>query len=96
MDPPEKSLHRRKLDFDHLVRDVSMRLFVDPIGSLLVWRIDQAKCRPALGIVPIGEKLHAVRSLDFEILDVQLCDVLSGRLGNVVAIQEDRHRFPHG
>ncbi len=94
VDAAEKCLDRRQVDLDHFVGHVAMGLGMDPVGGLLVRRIDQTERRLALGIVPVGQELHAVLVLDFQVLDVQLGGFLRGLLDHVVPVQENGHRRP--
>jgi len=78
MDAAEKGLHRGQIHGNHFVRHVTVRFGMDLVGGLLIRRIDKTERRSALGIVPIGEELHAVLILDFEILEMQPGGLLRG------------------
>lgn len=84
----EKGLDSRQIHGDHLVGHVSVGLGMDSVGCLLVRCIDKTECRPAFGIVPARQELHAVLILDFQVLDVQLGNFLGGKFDHVVTIQE--------
>jgi len=64
-----------------------------PVGGLLVWRVDETECRPALGVVPICEELHTVFVLNLQVLDVEPCYVLGGYFGRIMTVEEDRHQM---
>jgi hypothetical protein len=68
-----------------------MGLLVNTHCGLDIRRIDQAEPCPSRMVEPVGEKLHPVLTLNFEILAVRLGYVARGQTAQIMSIQINRH-----
>ena len=71
------------------MRDLTMRLTMDPLRGCLVRRMHQAKGGAAPFIKPVSHVLDPVPALDVDIPAVRFSDIRLRQPAQVVAVHED-------
>jgi hypothetical protein len=94
LDPAKKSLHGGKSYLDNLAGYMAVRYAMDALSGFFVWCIYQAKRSAALMVEPVGQKLHSILVLDFEILPMCLGNVCGAISFEIMTIHVYGHRLP--
>src|SRR5687768_5830362 len=84
MDTPEKGLHCGKCHLYNLSCNVTVRLAVNALSSILVRCVDETEGGPPIFVEPVCEEFYPILILDFEILAMRLSNFCGSRPFQIV------------